>query len=103
MAGMKWTAQMLIGALEITALRRSGEFGHRLGGWVDAKRKLGKGAKKATCVTCGKHALLTPNGYQRGKNKAVKNTPGIRGDAVFEPCVEPMGPHSEHISLGRML
>ena len=81
-----WTPAMILSALEVTAVRRSGANGHRLGPWKEAKRKLGKGAKKAVCMACGKQALLTPNGYSRGRNKAVHDVPGIRGEAVFETC-----------------
>ena len=93
---MKWTYPMILSALEITAIRRSGVLGHRLGKWTDAKRKLGRSARKAECVICGKQVLLTPLGYGNARNKLAQDVPGIRGDAVFEPCVEP-GDHNETV------
>lgn len=89
MSNTKWTATMILAALEMTAIRRSAAQGHRLGPWKEAKRKLGKDAKKAVCMSCGMQALLSPNGYSRARNKVVQRAPGIRGEAVFEPCKPP--------------
>ena len=101
---MTWTPTMILAALEITTIRRAAERGHRLGPWTKAKRKLGKDAQKAICMACGKHAVLTPHGYSKGRNKAVKDVPGIRGSAVFEACVIDMGPVFEgEVAQGRLL
>lgn len=98
----KWTPAMIRGALEVTAVRRAAAMGHQLGSWSEAKRKLGSGAFKAACQNCGRIALLTPNGYNRGANKAVHDVPGIRGDAVFEKCDAGETPSGRE-SAGRLL
>lgn len=99
-----WTATMILAALEITAVRRSGEFGHRLGKWSEAKHKMGKEAKKASCQQCGKQVVLTPYGYGNAKNKAAQKSPGIRGEAVFEPCKKPSElPSDSEMRVGRLL
>src|SRR3990167_1028178 len=84
---MVWTAEMIISALELTAIRRSAALGHRLGTWSRAKRKHGNGAIKGMCLLCGKHALLLPHGYAKARNRAAKDTPGMRGDALFYACL----------------
>lgn len=70
-------------AVEHTSLQ-----GHTLGEWVNAKHKLGKGARKATCMSCGKIVIAMPYGDISWKGAAREN-PGIRGDALFEPCLTP--------------
>lgn len=101
---MKWTPEMILTALETTALRRCHVLGHRLGTWTPAKHKMGQGAKRAVCLMCGKYAILSPNGYPGARNKIVRGAPGIRGDAVFEACAEmrPVAPEDIR-TAGRLL
>ena len=76
---------MIRSALEIMAHRHAHDMGHHLDGWSAAKPKIGKDAMKSVCLTCGKSVFLLPHGYPKAR-QIVKNTPGIRGDALFEPC-----------------
>ena len=83
---MNWTPMMTRSALEVVARRHAHEMGHRLGAWAAAKHKIGKDATKAECLDCGMCAFLLPHGHPKGRTKTIRDTPGIRGDALFEPC-----------------
>ena len=79
-------ALSLISWLQNRAHAKAAENGHTLGQWFQAKRKFGAAAQRATCLGCGKVALMTPHGNHLGYLKLVREHPGISGDALFTTC-----------------
>ena len=75
--------------------------GHSLGVWVEAKRKYGKGAKRASCVHCGVKAIVMPYGHQGGPPAAQTN-PVIMGDGVLTPCVESLLQQLDKLELAHL-
>ena len=93
------SGETILAALQTRAMARATVLGHLPGMWGDAKRKYGKAAKQAQCLSCGKKAIIVPYGNPNGP-KIAQDNPVIMGDAVFERCamqldlknVTPFGP-----------
>lgn len=90
--GEKW-----MGSIVAALIRRTEELariqGHTLDTWTPAKRKVGRGSWRSTCVTCGRIAVVMPLGDGRVDPRdrsriQVGVAPGIRGEALGERCVK---------------
>lgn len=86
----KWgmgSSEDLLTFLIRRATMKTSTHGHLLAPWTTAKRKLGKGARRATCVTCGQMVCVLPYGRHGAVLKLAREAPMICGDALGKRCV----------------
>ncbi len=81
------TSEDLVAFLIRRATMRTSTLGHVVSPWTTAKRKLGKGARRATCQKCGHVVFILPYGAHGAKLKEARVSPMISGDALGKPCV----------------
>lgn len=81
------TSDELVSFLITRATGRTSVLGHLVSPWTTAKRKLGKGARRATCTKCGQTVFVLPYGQHGAKAKLAQTSPSIYGDALQKPCV----------------
>jgi hypothetical protein len=80
------SAERLHDFLLIRATSRAAAHGHVISPWSSAKHKLGKGAKRATCIKCGRVVIVMPYGQHGATAPLAKSSPAIAGDAVMQAC-----------------
>lgn len=81
------TSDDLLAFLVRRATMRASTMGHVISPWTTAKRKLGKGARRATCVTCGGMICVLPYGRHGAVLKVAREAPMICGDVLGKRCV----------------
>lgn len=84
----------VLALLQTRAEGRAMTLGHYPSHWSEAKKRFGKNAKRAICMGCGKHVIVTPYGNPEGP-KLARMTPCMLGDVVFEPCESPVLRHPD--------
>lgn len=79
------SAEVLFNFLVMRATTRAMHLGHIVSPWSNAKRKMGKGAFKATCTKCGLVVFIMPHG-QHGLPKIGRDAPALTGEALVTSC-----------------
>lgn len=91
---MGLTPETVLDILQLRAEERAEALGHFTSHWSVAKKRFGKNAKRAVCLNCGKHVVVTPYGNPEGP-KLARNVPCMLGDVVFEKCETPLLGHPD--------
>lgn len=68
------------------ATERTLDLGHVVSPWTTAKRRMGKGAKRAMCTKCGKGVFVLPYGQHGLLPKVSREAPTITGEALVKRC-----------------
>lgn len=68
------------------AERRLLNGGHAVTPWGNAKKKMGKGARRAICTSCGRVSFVLPYGQHGLRASMARDVPTITGEALSAPC-----------------
>lgn len=80
------SSDALFSFLMYRATERALDMGHTPSPWNTAKRKMGKGAKRAMCTKCGRALFALPYGQHGIVPKIARDAPTVTGEALSFRC-----------------